>query len=218
MVHILSLELLKGGCYNDIAYDGTEEELREALNCSTFIMFRDADNAYRFLIAADTIESIEYIQTSVAKREVVWMQNEATPADEDEEDTECRDCECADCCAESEQHYFEDFVEEDGTIDYDKLLCFVKDEFVSMGIVLSHWAPATRAINDIANKMFDHFDSFAPGLSIESKNEVILEAIGYASELLDSDDITVMVDDKFKADMKDHIMAGCTSALVADFI
>ena len=94
----------------------------------------------------------------------------------------------------------------------------MRDEFIAMGVSLCHLSPATRAISEIATKVFGHFDSFAPGLSTEAKNEIIFDAVGYASELLDNKDIKCIVDDRMKADLKDRIMVGCTSALVTDFI
>lgn len=213
MIHILALELTSGDYYEDIIFEGTEEEFRKVLDKNIYIMFKDADGV-GYIIPAEKIESIEYLQT-----------NKVIRLDHDSEG--CVDeCCCADCCAECgapldnedfDEHFLS-FVNEDGVIHYDKLLGYVKDEFTTMGISLSHWNPAARAISQIATKAFGHFDSFAPGLSVDAKNEVIFDAIGYASELLDSEDSMAMVDDKFKADMKDHIMAGCTSALVTDFI
>jgi hypothetical protein len=215
MIHILSLELKSGDYYEDIMYEGTEEEFRKALDNNTYIMFKGLDDV-NHLIPAEKIETIEYLQTKIVL------------LDHNPEGCEDECCCCPACCEEcgaplddeddSEDDFFPNFIEEDGSIDYDKLLGYVQDEFIAMGVSLCHWSPATQAISEIATKVFGHFDSFAPGLSTEAKNEVIFDAVGYASELLDSEDIKCIVDDKMKADLKDRIMVGCTSALVTDFI
>lgn len=218
MIHILSLELKSGDYYEDIMYEGTEEEFRKALDNNTYIMFKGLDDV-NHLIPAEKIETIEYLQTKV----VILGHN---PEGCEDECCCCPAC-CEECGApfededekENEDEFFPNFIRESGLIDNDKLLAYVHDEFLAMGIGLSDWTIATRAIRETANKVFDHYDAFAPGLSIEGKNEVILGAVAYAAELLDTDDkATAMVDDKFKANINDRMMAGCASVLVTDFI
>ena len=218
MIHILSLELKSGDYYEDIMYEGTEEEFRKALDNNTYIMFKDLDDVSH-LIPAEKIETIEYLQTKVSALDY-------NPEDCEDECC-CCPAYCEECDAsfddedekEDEEEFFPNFIRESGLIDNDKLLAYVHDEFIAMGIGLSDWTIATRAIRETANKVFDHYDAFAPGLSIEGKNEVILGAVAYAAELLDTDDkVTAMVDDKFKANINDRMMAGCASVLMTDFI
>ena len=202
MIRIVSMTLKTGEKYRELTYEGTLKKFCEEKSNYDGWIELEAYDGHTLFVAVSAIEKLEFVDLG-----------------DDGYECECDECFCSDCADELDE-FFPDFVDEEyGEVDRDAVYDAVKSEFKAMGVSLVHCTTAAEMITNIANTMFGHYNAYAPGLTTEAENEIILEAIGLAAEILeDYDKEHQIIDEYFIAAVKDRITAGCISSLVTDFI